>query len=173
MPASAISPKKMFSRLSFHKHLIQTKSRRNMRIQLQPQKTRTARSMMKKKTQAPAGTIRCKVVWDGFFGIAANVQRIFLNSCLFHMQKFRFQRLHLFFFSVGKTPSVPAHTEGWRCERERKQGSLAFTKMEFVMTVVNGLSGTSIVREPYGSIVPSCAMVLASWYGRSILLMAP
>ena len=62
MQASAISPKKMISRLSFHKHLVQTKIGRNMRIQLQPQKTRTARSMMKKKTQAPAGTMRCKVV---------------------------------------------------------------------------------------------------------------
>ena len=41
------------------------------------------------------------------------------------------------------------------------------------MTVVNVLSGKSIIRKPYGSIVPSCAMVLASWYGRSILLMAP
>ena len=36
----------------------------------------------------------------GFFGIAiaANVQRIFLNSCLFHMQRFQGQRLHHIFF---------------------------------------------------------------------------
>lgn len=108
------------------------KSRRNMRIQLQPQKTRTARSMMKKKTQAGAlepWDVRCKVVWDGFFWHSNSCQ------CAENLFKFVFiphaevpgPAASSYFFLWAKLRPSQKDEDG---ERERKQGSLAFTKME-------------------------------------------